>query len=170
MPPFRQGPIEVDRRLDGEALHELREVGHGRRITIVDASYDIPDGVKTIKFPGSSAEALLGIVRLVPLEEGSVVEYMRPDPSLEESSQTVIAARVAFRKAAEALDEQAGRIGINLYPLYRKDEDEAAQNSGDPGFYSVANNEGQRHLFVRTIDDLPFACASFVVGHSQRAK
>jgi L-fucose mutarotase/ribose pyranase (RbsD/FucU family) len=174
MPPFREGPIEVDPRFDGEALHELRDIGHGHRVNIVDRSYDIPRGARTIKFPGSSADALLGIVRLVPLEEGSIVEYMRPDATIEtaiEGSNSVnFAARSAFRDAAEVLVKQPRRIGINLYPLYRKDEDESAQNSGDPGFYTVANSGDERHLFVRTIDDLPFACASLVVGHSQRTE
>jgi L-fucose mutarotase/ribose pyranase (RbsD/FucU family) len=164
MPPFRKGPIVVDRRFDGEALHALRDAGHGRRINIVDASYDTPEGATKIRFPGSSADALSGIVRLIPIEAGEVT-YMQPDP--EADTDIARTAGKRFERVVKSLAEQENPIKIELNERYRENGAELAE-SGRPGFYSLANTGNEQRIFVVTVDSLPFACASLVIGHSQR--
>ena len=168
MPPFRQGPIVVDRHINGETLMELREIGHGHRVNVVDASYDIPRGARVVHYPGSSAAALEGILSLIPNE--GYVDVMHPDPDIPPGDPNGYKAAVAFGKI---LDEDIVKEG-RPYWRYRLAEQQAADvDKGDGsdaelGFYDIANNHGPNTLFVRTIDDLPFACASLVVGHSQR--
>jgi L-fucose mutarotase/ribose pyranase (RbsD/FucU family) len=165
MPPFREGPIIVDRRFDADALYELRRIGHEHQINIVDASYDIPRGAKVIKFPGSSAEALLGIVRLIPIEKDSV-EIMERDAELEQDDpdgQHISAqASHAFEDALETARHE-NDIDLDVHWNYRH----VQAGSNGAGFYDDANN-APNSLFVLTTDDLPFACVSLVAGHSQR--
>ncbi len=35
------------------------------------------------------------------------------------------------------------------------------------GFYSIANDEAVDTLYIRTRDTMAYACATFIVGHSQ---
>ncbi len=168
MPPFRTGPIEVDRRFDGNVLRELRDIGHGHRVNIVDASYDIPRGTRVVKFPGSSADALKGIVQLIPVENDRL-DIMIPDPVVADESHYLVAhAECRFRAAADKLRDPSGP-NINLVAVFHNRY--AGQEEGTPtGFYDLANNHGINTLFVRTIDELPFACVSLVAGHSQRTE
>lgn len=168
MPRFRDGPIEVNPFFDGETLSELRDVGHGHRINIVDASYDIPRSSRRVDFPQSSAEALLGVARLIPIEDDLVI-VMSPDPELggKETKEVLEDINgVAWRKF-EAMRRILGDRRLKMIEgryRYGKDESDCV------GFYDLANNPDEAHLFMRTIDDLPFACASLVAGHSQRTE
>ena len=185
MPPFREGPIHVDRRLDEDALYELRKAGHGVRIHIVDASYPIPDGAKTIKFPGTSAEAFGAIVRVIPVADDSAsvpnMIAMRPDNEpfgkegiIDDDSHVTNLADVALMAVAKKLHyEGVGKAeGAEHAPDWtavERIEREDTIEEG-PGFYSRAQESGIQHIFVRTVDNLPFACVSLVVGHSQRTQ
>ncbi len=180
MPPLRETPIVVDRRLDGETLHELRDVGHGHRVNVVDASYDIPRGARVVKFPGTSAQALEAVVRIIPIEGEnnelgcSPIVVMDADAELESQftddgtiNYEHIAKRAAatFFKVGTQLNELEIGTEVDWQDLqyrYRQDSSEGE------GFYSMANGSPETSLFIRTIDELPFACASVVVGHSQR--
>ena len=155
MPPFREGPIKVDRRFDGDALKELREIGHGHAINIVDASYDIPRGSKVIRFPGSSADALLGVVRLIPIE-GEVVIMDRDEEMDATDPRAESVSAIASRLFEEALDiARNDGVELDCHWVLRD------------GFYEDANNAPYA-LFIRTIDTLPFACALLDTGHSQQ--
>lgn len=166
MPPFRKGPIEVDRHFTGEALHELRDIGHGHRINIVDASYNIPRGARVIDYPGSSAEAFMGVVRLIPIENDFALimdrdeKFQRDDPQGERTSGQ---AGRAFVEAASTLDSE----GLDLELEWAYKDSESGPTCLENSFYYEANFARNR-TFIKTIDDLPFACASLVVGHSQR--
>jgi L-fucose mutarotase/ribose pyranase (RbsD/FucU family) len=164
MPPFRENPVIVDRRLDGEALHELRDMGHGHRVNIVDASYDIPRGARVIKYPGSSAEALLGIVRLIPIEGD--VEIMERDAELADADPLAQNISAKASHAFEEVETKLAEDDIDLITFVWNYRNGEADSNGDGGFYDVADN-APKNLFVRTVDDLPFACASLIVGHSQ---
>jgi L-fucose mutarotase/ribose pyranase (RbsD/FucU family) len=178
MPPFREGPIRVDRRLSGVLLKELREVGHGHRINIVDASYDIPRESVVHDFPGDSADAYLSIARVIPIEredsEGEVdVCAMLPDQHLLDNvvpgiadSRIYIKARSNFKGVGSKLTREIEKVDFtNIEECSRHD---GVDYEGSKGFYSLANSQANPHFFVRTIDELPFACISLVVGHSQR--
>lgn len=165
MPPFRHGSIEVDSLLLGEALHELRDIGHGHRINIVDASYDIPRGKRVVGYPGASARALDSIARLIPIE-GYRVEIMAVDRQIAKDARSDhISARAGslFSTVVERSLESAG-IALELEWLYR--DAEYGDFEADRFFYDVANS-ADNSTFFRTIDNLPFACATFVAGHSQ---
>jgi L-fucose mutarotase/ribose pyranase (RbsD/FucU family) len=162
MPPFREGPVIVTRKLDGETLQELRTIGHEHQVNIVDASYDIPRGARTVNFPGSSAEALLGIARLIPIEDDAVSVMVRDRGWGDENPAQ---ATTAFEEVAVRLRSE----GIDLKELIHSHRNYDAGSPKGAGFYDVANS-APAALFVRTIDDLPFACASLVVGHSQRTE
>lgn len=170
MPPFRAGPIEVDRRFDGETLRELRDIGHGHRINIVDASYDIPRGAKVVNFPGSSADALVSVFRLIPVE-GDMVTIMGADHIFgpeqaekalsKETRELLTSAYGLFDRALDVILKEVIKEGeINDLAIIPRD--------GEHGFYEIANNPDQASLFIRTIDELPFACATLLAGHSQR--
>lgn len=159
MPPLKG----IDRGLNGEALMALEESGHGRRLAIVDASYDIPREAQSVDYRGqTSAEALKGILALVPYEPGTMVVMVSPSEVTEGS-----AADRSHDAFQEALDE--------LFPAEQYPNSEGMECSvlvppkgwpgeGD-GFYDLVNHE--HTLFVRTPDRLPFACISFIIGHSQ---
>ncbi|MBI2592119.1 hypothetical protein HYW36_01445 [Candidatus Saccharibacteria bacterium] len=157
MPPLKS----IDRGLDGDALRALEKSGHGRRLAIVDASYNIPRWAEVVNYHGSSsADALFGIVKLVPVEEASM-DFMVPDPDKEGETR----ALEAFQKVAERIAKEMPEVdaGAGEYPRLDKDSDEGA------GFYTVVNDQEQDTLFVRTRDRLPYACATFVIGHAQVA-
>jgi hypothetical protein len=160
MPPFREGPINFDRQIDGDLLKFLYEVGHGHRINIVDASYDIPHNSRVLKYPGSTSDAIRGIVSLIPIED---CDLMYPDPDSQESK----IMRKAYLQMAQALntpaiDNDTFSTGI----FFRLDKD----SPDGKGFYTIAKDPGTPHTFIRTRDDLPFACAGLIVGHSQRTE
>jgi L-fucose mutarotase/ribose pyranase (RbsD/FucU family) len=165
MPPFRKRTI-IDPRFDGEALHELRDIGHGHRINIVDASYDIPRGARVIKFPGSSADALLGIIRLIPIEDNEVA-IMEQDAEFANSPLSHIARRASLA-FEQIVDKLPAKNEPELLRRRRLTEEEVLDTPGNVGFYELANRNIEQSLFVRTTDELPFACASLVAGHSQR--
>lgn len=176
MPPFREKGVKVDRKLDGDALKMLRDVGHGHRINIVDASYNIPEGAQVIKFPGTSAEAYSAVLHLIPVDEDmDAVTIMGVDRSLDDD-EAALRAMGAFSDVERQLNEEG--LGSNDNPGTERDWSESfainrlSQESllGGEGFYDIANNPNVASTFIRTIDELPFACASIVVGHSQRAQ
>ena len=159
MPPLKG----IDRGLDGDALRALETSGHGRRLAIVDASYDIPRWAEVVDYHGlSSANALLGIVRLIPVE--GELEFMSPDPP-----ETICAALKIFNGVARML-EREGHLPTDekgeatVLERHRLDEQEEVLTQG---FYSIVNDREADTLFVRTRDGLPYACATFVIGHSQ---
>ncbi len=185
MPPFRNGFIEVDLKFDGDALKALRDIGHGHRINIVDASYDIPRGAEIVKYPGTSAEAFLGVVKLIPIEgEDSAhpdVTVMSPDATLAieiEDKPNHVAARAgeAFFAAGEDLVQMQVGSHVNIGDSFASTDwtDTSSRVREDiaglDGFYTIASNPREQHLFIKTIDELPFACVSLVAGHSQRTE
>lgn len=152
MPPLKG----IDRALNGNALKVLEEMGHGQQIVIVDPSYEIPADPERliVDYQGnSSAGALRGIVQLVPIEkmDGKVdVVVMKPDPPAETSKATK-----AFEAVAQDLD-------LVLAHQIRTDD-----SIFDKGFYSLANDPEKSTVYFRTRDAKAYACALFVVGHSQ---
>ncbi len=163
MPPLRG----IDRGLNGEALKALEESGHGRRLAIVDASYNIPRWAQVVEYHGhSSAQALLGIGRLLPIELGSI-RVMIADRE-EESHRAELEFAESCNHLTDELKQNLGYEGI-----YRLDDQESDFRGESPikslGFYSLANNEVEDTLYVRTRDTLPYACATFIIGHMQVA-
>lgn len=163
MPPLKG----IDRGLDGEALRILEQTGHGRQIAIVDPSYEIPADAwkesRVYDYHGStSADALLGILKLVPvdepLHEHPEVVVMHPDEGDERKEATT-----AFEHAVDEL----GELRIAYVP--RLDSDVSSFDEPDlgKGFYSLANDPEKKTVFFRTRDTKAYACAMFVVGHSQ---
>lgn len=154
MPPLKG----IDRGINGEMLKALEEIGHGAQIAVVDASYDIPVGSQVVNYQGdSTAQALEGILKLVPIDEDkNVISLMGPDDHGAECP--------ALR------DELAvtQRLGLQAGVIKRLGEPSAAEWSGGYlGFYRIANNPEVHTLFVRTRDEKAYACAQFIVGHSQ---
>jgi len=153
MPPLKG----IDRGLNGEALKALEESGHGRRIAVVDASYNIPRWSQAIDYNGkTSVEALVGILKLVP-HEGNIL-LMKPDSDVTEYGDGPF-CDIAATEVDEALGYPK-QFGILRLDTIENDEEV-------PGFYSTANDESVDTLFIRTRDTMAFACATFVVGHSQ---
>lgn len=113
-------------------LGMLRDVGHGRRINLVDRSYDRPEGARVLDYPGSSANALLGVARLIPIEDDEAVT-MNPDPDIDIDTPAYDAKR-GFEEVASALRSEDKPV--SLYPVFRKDEDEDGLDG--KGFYSIA--------------------------------
>lgn len=159
MPPFRE-ERRVDRGLPGKALETLERSGHLRRMAIVDTSYPIPRWAEEVDYRGrSSADALLGVVRLVPVE--GVVEFMSPDP--DDNREEAKEALKAFNQAFVELESEIPELQDQVGERHRLDDDEPE----GVGFYSLANDPHADTLFLRTGDRLPYACATFVIGHSQ---
>ncbi|MBI2009112.1 hypothetical protein HYS84_01730 [Candidatus Saccharibacteria bacterium] len=159
MPPFRE-ERRVDRGLPGKALRALEESGHGRRMAIVDTSYPIPRWAETVDYRGrSSADALLGVVRLIPVE--GKVEFMSPDPndSREGAKEALEAFNQVFVKLESEIPELQDRVGER----HRLDHDEL----DGIGFYSITNDSEVDTLYLRTGDRRLYACATFLIGHSQ---
>ena len=159
MPPLRG----IDRGLNGEALKALEESGHGQMIAVVDSSYPIPREAQVIDYRGpSSAAALEGVLRLVPVEPGPLYMMM---PDSDDSRAIAKEAQghtgAAIGRVARELDERELWM-LQLTAVARLDTD------SQPGFYSIVDKADT--LFIRTIDDLPYACAAFVIGHSQRSE
>ncbi|MEI9913567.1 MAG: RbsD/FucU domain-containing protein [Candidatus Saccharibacteria bacterium] len=151
MPPLKG----IDRGINGNMLKVLEESGHGDRIVVIDPSYSVPEGAKVIDYQGdSSASALVGILRLVPSE--SVITIMDADPSNEVSNR----AGLEFIKSLGG----AGLMADLATPLPRLTEDAPV---GQVGFYELVNGIEVPTIFVRTRDELAYACATFIVGHSQ---
>lgn len=171
MPPLKG----IDRGLTGEVLKALEESGHGRRLAVVDASYNIPRWAQTVDYRGqTSAEALAGVLALVPVDEESIT-IMVCDPSDENKNST---------EAEGIFKDVVVKAGYNKnYSLAERGYDqlaeEAAMIESEGGatieeftasikpFYDLANNPDEDTLFIRTPDTLPYACATFVIGHSQ---
>lgn len=162
MPPL----IGIDRGIDGEMLKALEEIGHGAQIVVVDASYDIPEGAQTVSYHGdSSARALTGILKLVPVDENDVwtltgkkvgkVVAMLPDPP-----ETECAALAELR---EAFPLGNGPVLVGATRFGQEHEKGVTKR----GFYAAANDPEKHTLFVRTRDEKAYACAMFAVGHSQ---
>lgn len=168
MPPFRKGPIIVSRRFSADALHELRERGHGHRFNVVDASYPIPPGARTITFPGTTAEALLDIARIIPIEDNSVT-LMDCDTVFDKDPMDSVnkAASNAAEDIAATLQDDDSPVELTFYERRRLTEEE---EPGELGFYELADDPSQAATYVRTIDPLPFACLTFRAGHSQRTE
>src|SRR3990167_10107099 len=148
MPPMKG----IDRGLNGDALKALEEAGHGQRIAVVDPSYAIPEGARVVPYQGeSSATALRGILSLIPLEKDRRsydVVAMAADENVDDC-----AASDEFERVAEELGLE---IGFNP----RHDTSQTM-----PGFYAEVNHP--ETLFFRTRDEKAYACATFIVGHSQ---
>lgn len=159
MPPFREERL-VDRGLPGKALEALERSGHLRRMAIVDTSYPIPRWAEEVDYRGrSSADALLGVVRLVPVE--GVVEFMSPDPddNREEAKEALETFNQVFVELESEIPELQDKVGER----HRLDIDEPER----VGFYSLVNNQEVDTFFIRTNDRHLYACATFIIGHSQ---
>lgn len=160
MPPLKG----IDRGLNGEALKALEESGQGRRIAIVDASYNIPRWAQVVDYAGkTSLEALVGILKLVPWE-GSIL-LMLPDEGTEPSQwgKNGPYCDVAVTELDNEFDyPEAHGISRLDGPTINSVTEKKL-----PGFYSIANDESVDTLFVRTRDEMPYACATFIVGHAQ---
>jgi len=165
MPPLKG----IDRGINGDMLKALEETGHGDRIVVVDASYSIPYGAHKVDYQGdSSVRALLGILDLVPVDETKDGGIGVPNPALaittmmpDLPSRTSPALK-EFQEAFPLGDQGRVLVGITRFG----DEDSKGEQ-GRRGFYDLANDPEKRTLFVRTRDQKAYACALFVVGHSQ---
>ena len=150
MPPLKG----IDRGLNGGALKALEESGHGERIAIVDPSYAIPEGSRVVSYQGdSSAQALRGILRLVPLE--GPVTCMLADEN------------VTTNEAHEEFIEVIHELGVQADWRDRHDTDLPDSRYDWRGFYTIVNNSDESTIFLRTRDKKAYACATFLVGHSQ---
>jgi L-fucose mutarotase/ribose pyranase (RbsD/FucU family) len=158
MPPLKG----IDHGIDGKLLCALEEAGHGLQIAVVDPSYPIPGHARVFDYHGSSAgntsaQALRGILELVPAEkiddDGNTILAMGHD-DIDESTT----AQVQFVDVGHELGMATRVVGRN---------DEVLGGRRVKGFYSRANNPEQHTIFVRTRDEQAYACAMFVVGHSQ---
>ena len=165
MPPLKG----IDRGINGDMLKALEETGHGDQIVVVDASYSIPNSAHKVDYQGdSSVRALLGILDLVPVDETTEGGFGVPTPAL------MIAAMMPDlpTKTSPALEEfqeafPLGDQGRVLVGITRLGDEASKGELGKAGFYKVANDPEKRTLFVRTRDQKAYACALFVVGHSQ---
>lgn len=162
-------PIRSFEDVPGDMFKALEEAGHGRRIVIADRSLDIERDAEIFGYRGrTSAQALNSVLRLVR-HEGPVT-IMHPD--LEAEGDEL--AEKAFDDFSRVLREHSlhvDREDPGVKYAYRFDEDmptdPAAFAFGTTGFYSLLRNPDERRLFIRTPDSLPYACATFIVGHSQ---
>jgi L-fucose mutarotase/ribose pyranase (RbsD/FucU family) len=148
MPPLKGIP----RGLNSEALTVLEESGHGNQIIIVDPSYPIPRGALVINYvgdPNTSDGALDDILTVLPIE--GPVTAMLPDEGetcdANEAFEAVTLRQRGGQDWAMRLDDQD--------PEHPK------------GFYSQANDPEKQTIFFKTRDKKAFACAMFIVGHSQ---
>lgn len=158
MPPLKG----IDRGLDGKVLKILEESGHGEQVVIVDPSYAIPEGARVVDYHGdSSAQALRGILALVPSEatkQGFDVVSMDADP--DDSSLSPNALN-AFKEVVASLGLRLGyEPRLPSWPV------ETSTDETEAGFYANANDP-EKSIFVRTRDPRAYACARFIVGHSQ---
>jgi hypothetical protein len=145
MPPLKG----IDRGINGALLQALEECGHCEQIIIADASLNIPHDAYRRDYQGdSSAQALLGIIALVPVEEGTRITCMAPDPPA---------------RTCKAMEVFRSTIGFRIESLPRNGD----HRKGGLGFYDLINDSEMPTLFVRTRDILPFASARFLVGHAQ---
>jgi hypothetical protein len=153
MPPFRSEKILVDPLFDGEMLHELRDIGYGHEIVIVNVVYDTPRDARVVRYPGSTADAYLGIATLVPIEEQSLVMEGNPEGP---------------DKGDDELDEVADKLRELSMSGWARDfsPDLVWADNGEKGFRDHVG-EKSNTLFVRTIDELPFACVSLTVANPQ---
>lgn len=159
MPPL----LGIPRGLNGPALSAYETSGHGRRSAIVDASYNIPRWAQVVEYRGTtSARALFDVLKVVPVE-AYAVDFMIPDPHVDDND-----AYKNFAAALRLASQFRHRKGWDMVSLgeqrFRLDEQSV---NDQPGFYTVANNQEEDTLFLRTQDTLPYACATFVIGHSQ---
>ena len=149
MPPLNG----IERGINGSLLKALEELGHGDRIVVVDPSYSIPENANRLDFQGdSSARALRGILELVPID--STITIMAPDPPAKGCEATI-----RFREATKTLSPEP--------PFYEIPRLSESAEDGTAGFYELVNELEYPTLFVRTRDKLAYACATFIVGHSQ---
>lgn len=154
MPPFG----DFYRGWNGEVLKAMWEVGHNARVAIVDASYPVPFGAEVVTSSSDSTAHLLKDMVAngrVPLETREVVIMKSGEPG-------PCAAVAAAFSIAEDVD-------IGLVPITAEGEPEAEEERARMGFYALANDpeQGDNTLFIRTNDEKAFACAMFIVGHSQ---
>lgn len=156
MPPLKG----IDRGLTGKALKALEESGHGRRVAIVDASYNIPGWAQVVTYRGeTSLQALLGILSLVPFE--NEIWLMVPDGN---GGQTTDDESGPFcDDAVDALDKTFDYPHITAVHRF----DSVSDGETEIGFYPLANDSTTDTLFIRTVDRMPYACASFIIGHMQ---
>ncbi len=151
MPPLKG----IDRGIDGKMLKALEETGHGDQIAVVDASYSIPKGADIVDYHGdSSARALNGILDLVPVDETEVAVVMSADPGTPGS--------LAGPELEGAFEDHGVESGFH----FRNQDNDSLGKA----FYDLANASPDERptLFVRTRDERAYACALFVVGHSQQ--
>jgi len=154
MPPLKG----IDRGLNGEALKALEESGHGQRIAIVDPSYAIPEDAPVVNYQGdSSATALRGILALVPTEklhDRYDVILMRADSEQWRDCE-----------ATNAFEEVTQEMELKIGYKARVSDPHPGGPGPRVGFYDHVNSPDT--LFFRTRDTKAYACATFIVGHSQ---
>lgn len=148
MPPLRfpRHVLDIDRRFTPEALANLRAIGHLGRVVVGDTSLLVPDGCSSAYWLGeSSADALRATLQLIPVEAGSRVTLMGVDSAREPSS--------AYDRLRQVVDD----LSLDF---------EVRKRLGSDGFYNLAQ-EAAATTYLLTGDPRPYACAQFVVGHSQ---
>lgn len=152
MPPFKAAmPRSIGE--EGEAF--LRAAGHGRRLVIVDSSYDIPDGVNKFSYMGNpdgvflAGRVLKDIMEACPVE-GPVAFMAQPAAETEEAEAD-----------APVLNERIVKeLGLTAIPLVPK---------GEGGFYESANGiiPNLPPIFCITASEEAYDCIMAHVGHSQ---
>jgi hypothetical protein len=151
-------PIIGFEDVPSDMFQALEEAGHGRRLVIVDRSFPFDRQKQdVVGYRGrTSAQALHSVLRLCRRE--GVITAMAPDPS--DKSELGSLALILFREATTNLGLALG--DMQSLPRFGKDATDGV------GFYDLVDDEEQRRpIVVRTPDPLPYACATFIVGHSQ---
>ena len=134
--------IGIDPRLSPDALAALAAMGHGDRLTIVDANYPTYSGAlktpwgRQVDFAGSATEALAAILALIPIDP-----FDPDDPPVRAMSQ-VDAPDVLAEPVAEAVPMvQAKGFGITMTERY--------------DFYDLA---AQSFVLLRTQEHRLYGC------------
>ncbi|HEY4963851.1 MAG TPA: hypothetical protein VIH90_04110 [Candidatus Saccharimonadales bacterium] len=153
-------PIKHFEDVPGRMMWALEEAGHGSRIIIADRSLDIDSSrQRVVDYRGrTSPQALRSCLKLVRHE--GLITFMAPDVDDEREEATL--ALVEFGQLVTDLSIDP------TIDITEQDFSEPIPRLGEDGFKSlIAPEAGQRQIVVRTPDDRPYACATFIVGHSQ---
>ncbi len=155
-------PIIGHEYVSGEMAAAAATAGHGVEWFIADLSLDVdPQRTLVVPYLGRTAAQALRDSLLMVRREGPVT-VMKPD-SGKTSEEDTRALRAFYRMAADLTGETA------LLPADIRELPRLATDTEDNfGFYNLLHGETDaRKIVVRTPDRNPYACAMFIVGHSQ---
>jgi hypothetical protein len=155
-PPFEPEPITDEVQID------LETSDPGRRLAVVDPMYRIPEWAQQHEMgeQTTSAGILASVLRIVPVGD----ELTLMSPRLPETDSDALAA---FRQVIQIMQIQREIRGlrINTHPQYR----DLVAGMSMAGFHEVVDDKARNTLYLRTGDQRPYACASFIIGQAQQA-